>query len=226
MSSTKPSKGKGQSKSNKKTNRISNTSKLSKSKWKHALPSNPFILGLIAGGLVIWLGVMTYYFLPISRTDIVYEDIAFETKYIDDNTIELRQQQVRQEGEKGTKEVEFKVKRTLAGREIGKERTKERIVKAPTNKTIAKGTKKFQFMWCSNGAYRYYSNEEFKNPNTGFTHQSPDFCSQNGQGQMTGLADTAPPRPATTNVYQRSSPTTTRCYDTGIYTSSFSCYSY
>ncbi len=47
-------------------------------------------------------------------------------------------------------------------------------------------------MHCSNGTYRYYTDEQFKDSNTGFTSRSSDFCAENSQGTKTTLADNPP----------------------------------
>ncbi len=59
-------------------------------------------------------------------------------------------------------------------------------------KEANKKTKRWQYMYCSNGSYRYYTDEQFKNPQTGFTKNSKDYCASNGQGKMTKLADKPP----------------------------------
>lgn len=46
-------------------------------------------------------------------------------------------------------------------------------------------------MLCSDGSSRYYTDEQFKEPNTGFTSKSEDYCKANGQGEMVKLADTS-----------------------------------
>jgi hypothetical protein len=171
---------------------------------------------LIIVGVVLVIGI-AYFNAPLPKTVVSNSNIPFETKTVNDNSIELGEEQIRQEGENGIKEVEYSVKRTLSGKELSRHMRLERIIKAPTTKTVALGTKKFQFMWCSNGTYRYFNNEEFKNPRTGFTHKSPDSCAQNGQGHMTSIADSAPaPAPSTsysrsyTPSYRSYSPTTCR----------------
>lgn len=167
-------------------------------------------------------GILLYLFYPFSHTEIGNSDIDYETSYTDDPTIELGDEQIRTNGELGLKETEITVKRTLSGNEISREITSERIIKAPVNKHVVKGTKRYQFMWCSNGSYRYFTSDEFKKPGAGFTKKSPDHCSKNGQGNMTKLSDSAPPQPQAT---YSPAPTVTRCFDSGLYSSSFTCYS-
>lgn len=76
----------------------------------------------------------------------------------------------------------------------------------PTQNTISpvinNEERRYQYMYCSNGTYRYYTDEEFNKQNTGFTESGPDYCAQNGQGKKVQLAD-VPPAAKQTN-----SPTT------------------
>ena len=74
------------------------------------------------------------------------------------------------------------------------------VVKQPVTQLIAQGTMKYQYMWCSNGSYRYYTNTQFKNPTIGFTHASPDDCAKNNEGKETQLANTPPSTQPTASV--------------------------
>ena len=46
-------------------------------------------------------------------------------------------------------------------------------------------------MLCSDGSSRYYTDEQFKDPSTGFTSKSEDYCKKNGQGEKLQLSDTS-----------------------------------
>lgn len=157
-----------------------------------------------------------YDYYPINATETENNVLYYQTSYIEDGTTELGQELVKQNGENGTMETIYITTRTLSGKQLSRSKSSESIIKAPVDKVIAKGTKKFQFMWCSNGTYRYYENEQFKSPNVGFTHQSPDECSKSGNGHMTSLADAAPVQQQTTTNY----PSYTRSY-TPSYTPSY-----
>ncbi len=188
---------------------------------KSFMPSRWFEWASLGLFIFVLLITIIYYNLPFTRTETHDSDIPFKIENIQDSSLELGQQQKRQSGENGTKETITQIRHTLSGRKISETLVTERVVKSPVSQINAQGTKRYQYMWCSNGTYRYYTNDEFKNPQTGFTHQSRDYCSQNGAGHMTGLADTAPtPAPSTR------APTFTHCYDTGFYSSSINCYSY
>lgn len=197
-------------------------SRKSKRRFRRFLPTRPREIVAIAVTITIATGILFYFRYPMNRREVTNSDIPFSTENVDDSNIELGQQQTRTNGENGVKETTYTVRRTLAGKEVSRTVASEKTIKYATPKTVANGTKKYQFMWCSNGAYRYYTNDEFKNKYTGFTHQSPDYCAQNNEGHMTSLSDSAP----ATQSPQYRAPTTTHCYDTGLYSSSFSCYSY
>lgn len=64
------------------------------------------------------------------------------------------------------------------------------VIKAPVNKKVVNGTKKYQYMICSDGSSRYYTDEQFKDSQTGFTSKSKDYCEENNQGYKMGLSDT------------------------------------
>ena len=49
-------------------------------------------------------------------------------------------------------------------------------------------------MWCSDGSYIYYTDEQFKNKMTGFTSVSPDKCAEGGSGTKKQLSDVEPGR--------------------------------
>lgn len=70
-----------------------------------------------------------------------------------------------------------------------------KTLKQPVNEIISQGTTKYQYMWCSNGTYRYYTSAQFQNATIGFTHTSPDYCAENNQGKETELSD-EPPTPS------------------------------
>lgn len=200
-------------------------------KGKQKQPSTPWLkllfpskwlkMEIIAVLVLMIAASLVYYYLPFTRMEVDDAALPYHISFIQDSSLELGQQQTRQNGINGTRETVTKVRHTLSGRILSRAVASQTTTKEPVDKTIAKGTKKYQYMWCSNGTYRYYTNEQFQNPNTGFTHQSTDYCAQTGNGIMSGLADT-PPNP----VYRQSSPTFTHCYDTGVYYTSIDCYSY
>jgi hypothetical protein len=101
-----------------------------------------------------------------------------------------------QNGSDGKKFTDFKVKQNLfqyifLKNSFTKTELKSGVSKEPTKKIVLNGTRKWQYMMCSNGSYRYFTDEQFKSKVTGFTNSSPDFCAQNNQGTKIGLADTS-----------------------------------
>ena len=44
-------------------------------------------------------------------------------------------------------------------------------------------------MICSDGSYRYYNDEQFKDPTVGFTSKNDDPCAESKHGTKTKLAD-------------------------------------
>ena len=141
-------------------------------------------------------GIAIYALLrQLTRTETIdeLELTPFSTEYIDDDSMELGSQTVEQAGKKGERKLYYKVTKTLIGDEQ-REKTYldyEDTVR-PVNEIIRRGTRKWQYMWCSDGGYRYFTDEQFSDPNTGFTHSSEDFCAKEGHGTMTQLADYPP----------------------------------
>src|SRR5690606_26075112 len=68
----------------------------------------------------------------------------------------------------------------------------DEITTTAQEEVIARGTKKYQYMICSDGTYRYFTDAEFKNENTGFTSKSEDHCSKNNNGFKLRLSETKP----------------------------------
>ena len=108
--------------------------------------------------------------------------------------LELGDSKVLQEGRDGKKIVNVKSLQSIWGRLFGlqplqqKEETST-ITKKPVNKTVVNGTRKYQYMLCSDGSHRYYTDEQFKDPKIGFTSKSEDYCKENNQGMKLRLAD-------------------------------------
>jgi|GEM_PF-3540275 len=150
------------------------------------------------------------------------EELAYETTTTTDASLELGQQEKRQTGKPGSVVVR---RNLLFAFETSSTRTE------PVDEVIAKGSRRYQYMYCSNGSYRYYTAEQFKNPLVGFTHQSEDFCSKSGQGKQTALADTPPPEKVVQQVptyypsYRSPSSYTTTC-NAYSFTNSITCHTY
>lgn len=150
-----------------------------------------FSLPLVAA--VMGLGA-----LPIfSSSEQSSESVPYPTQNTKDSTLELNITKQKQAGVDGKNTVTYKVSKSLFnvlfGGQTNRTFVSSKEVKSPVPKIIASGTKKYQYMYCSNGSYRYYTDAQFKNPSVGFTHKSPDNCAQNHEGTETQLAN-APPQ--------------------------------
>ena len=73
-------------------------------------------------------------------TETKKELVAYETKTIEDSTIEYGQSEVRTEGSYGEKTYTYDVT-YKNGEEVSRKKVKEEIAKQPTDRIIAKGTK-------------------------------------------------------------------------------------
>lgn len=144
------------------------------------------------------------------------EAVKYNSTSITDSNLELGQSEVRQAGKDGEKEVRHNL---IFGIPLSTE-TKE-----PIDEIVANGSRKYQYMYCSNGTYRYFTAEQFKDPNVGFTHQSPDACAQNGAGTQTTIADVPPAEKIIQQVPTYRSPTYTTCTES-YFSGSFTCRSY
>jgi hypothetical protein len=124
------------------------------------------------------------------------ESVPYATQNIKDPSLELKQTKQKQAGVSGKKIITYKVSKSLFniifGGQTNQTFVSSREVNPPVPKIVASGTLRYQYMYCSNGSYRYYTDTQFKNPDIGFTHKSPDSCAQNHDGTETQLANAAP----------------------------------
>jgi hypothetical protein len=174
----------------------------------------------ISASIVILLLVL--FFLPLFSGTIVKSfPIAYTTTKVQDPSIELGDTQTKQSGADGIKKITYAEPKSLyniffGGGIMSKLKVKtSTITKQPVQEVISSGTLKYQYMYCSNGMYRYYTNAQFKSPDIGFTHKSPDYCAQNNQGTETQLAD-VPPKATTPINIPVSSFTVPNCTTTSI----------
>lgn len=73
--------------------------------------------------------------------EVATEDIEYEVVTEEDNSLEVNTSEVRQAGEKGEKEITFKVIKK-DGEEVSREVIKSTVIKEPINEVIAEGTKR------------------------------------------------------------------------------------
>ncbi len=132
--------------------------------------------------------------IPFPYTFAKSTTIPFTT--VDKNiaSLELGDSKVLQEGREGRKTVKVKSLQSIWGRLLGWQPTQQKdvsstITEKPVDKTIANGTRKYQYMLCTDGHYRYFTDEQFKDNQTGFTSKSEDSCKENNQGVKLKLAD-------------------------------------
>lgn len=154
-------------------------------------------------GVFVVLALLILSFIPmLSGTVVQFAPVAFTTHTVQDPNIELGNTQTEQAGTNGTQKVTYSEPKSVFNAIFGggeEDKLIERtitVTKQPVQEIIDSGTLKYQYMYCSNGNYRYYTDTQFKNPTTGFTHKSPDYCAQNHEGTETQLADTPPKQAA------------------------------
>lgn len=119
--------------------------------------------------------------------------------------LELGDSKVVREGQEGSKIVTASSLQSLWGRLFGWQPIQQKdvateVTKKPVNKVIDNGTMKYQYMLCSNGRFRYYTDEQFKDENTGFTSKSKDACKENNQGHKVSLSNSNPSNSGTPSV--------------------------
>lgn len=140
------------------------------------------------------IGLIVSLFIPISYSKNEKVVTNYKTTYKSEDAIELGTQDTFSEGKNGIKYVDYKYNLTLFEFIFQRDKAKKTELSSRTeteveDKIVLKGTRKWQYMMCSNGTYRYYTDEEFKQPDVGFTSKSPDYCAENKQGNKLNLAD-------------------------------------
>lgn len=135
-------------------------------------------------------------FIPLTRTETSRVAVSYETQYEKTNGLELGQSKTVVEGVEGMKEETYEKGRSIIGVILGWapkiKLVNSKMVSEPVDKVVEQGTRRWQYMICSNGGYRYFTDEQMKDKNTGFTSSSEDFCAKNNQGAKVRIADTPP----------------------------------
>jgi hypothetical protein len=169
---------------------------------------------LIIGSALILLVVVGLSFIPLKHTGFKNVSLDYVSQNTSDSTIELGNTKISQQGVKGSGVEKYTYKKSFVeyifGARVPETQVALHTVKQPVNEVIANGTLRYQYMYCSNGSYRSYTDEQMKDPSTGMTHKSPDYCAQNNEGTETQLAN-MPPGSKTTNTSS-----TTACTQTTI----------
>lgn len=143
----------------------------------------------------------------ITKTETVEseEPIYFNTEYEDDNSLELGTEEVKQAGENGLKKVYTEErKKLITGTVLDSDIAKVETIKEPVKEIIKRGTRRWQYMICSDGGWMFYNDEQFKDKNIGFTHASEDVCAKNGKGTAVALADSPSSSSPTVSSYSGS----------------------
>ena len=156
--------------------------------------------------------------MAIFGTYTLTEAVKYEESVVSDGSLEIDQSEVRQKGRDGEKRVVYNL---VFGFPISTS------VTDPTDEIIAKGTTRYQYMYCSDGSSRYFTSEQMKDSTVGFTHRSEDYCASNNQGTQAALANVPQPETQTRYVPTYTTPrsTITNCHSSYSGTS-FSCYSF
>lgn len=171
--------------------------------------------GVIRSALAVIVLIAIVGAIPFPYAFAKSATVSFSTDTKENAGLELGDSKVLQEGRDGSKIVNVESLQSMWGRLFGlqplqqKEKTST-ITKTPINKSVANGTKKYQYMLCSDGSYRYYTDERFKDPQTGFTSKSEDGCKKNAQGEMIRLSDTASGSESATSTSGKSPTVTVR----------------
>lgn len=152
--------------------------------------------GVIRMVLVVIVVVAIAGAIPLPYTSAKSDVVAFATESKESDDLELGNSKILQEGREGSKTVTMSSLQSLWGRLFGwqpiqQKEVTSRVTEKPANKVVANGTRKYQYMLCSDGSYRYYTDEQFKDADTGFTSKSDDYCKENNQGVKLKLADSS-----------------------------------
>lgn len=150
--------------------------------------------GIIKVSIAVVVLVVVVGAIPFPHAFAKSVAVDFVTENQKSAGLELGDSKVLQEGRNGAKVVNIESFQSIWGKLLGLEpiqqkEVSEKVVDKPAFKIVANGTKKYQYMMCSDGRYRYFTDEQFKDPNTGFTSKSEDNCKANNQGTKVKLAD-------------------------------------
>ena len=165
-----------------------------------------------AARIAVWmvLVIATAGAIPFPHTFSKSVAVPFTTENKNDAELELGDSKVIQEGRNGSKNLEVKSLQSIWARlfdlqPIQQKEKSSKITKKPVNKVVANGTRKYQYMLCSDGSYRHYTDEQFKDADVGFTSKDQDYCAENNQGDKLSLTNT---NPADGTLDSNNSPTT------------------
>lgn len=151
---------------------------------------------VIAITAVSLIGVIALLTLPIfPYTFSVSEKVNYNQTTIDTSSLEMGQSRFEAVGKAGERVTAHNTKRSIwnvifGGHSNGTDSSNE-ITKQPIQEVQLIGTRKYQYMLCSDGGYMYYTDEQFINKSVGYTSASADSCKDNGKGSKVSLADSS-----------------------------------
>ena len=148
-----------------------------------------FVEGFVLCGFLLVL------FVPFQHS--YTEESMIPVKTIKNKTsdMELGTVKVQQNGAEGVKTTTYKTNESLfdlvfRNSIVKKYDIVDVVSTQPQDNVMSVGTRRYQYMICSSGGYRYFTDEQFKDETVGFTSKSEDYCAKNNEGVKTKLADT------------------------------------
>ncbi len=203
-------KKKAKAKSNKNSkNKSKNTKQRTSFKdWFKSHKKRILLTSYYSGAAIVIASSIYVIMSNLTKTEDVTRDepISFITEYVDTDELELGTEEVEREGEDGVKKVTYREKSyLLSGKVIDSFQMDFETTKEPVSKLVKRGTRRWQYMICSDGGWMFYSDEQFKDKNVGFTHASEDACAKDGKGTAVALADSPSSSSPTVSSYSGSS---------------------
>jgi hypothetical protein len=151
------------------------------------------LLGSVLAAILVIVGLSI---IPFNHTGTKTVSLDYVSQSTSDPTIELGNTKISQQGVNGSGVEKYTYKKSfieyLLGSKVTETQVSLRTVRQPIDQVIANGTLRYQYMYCSNGSYRSYTDAQMKDPTFGLTHKSPDYCAANNEGTETQLANTPP----------------------------------
>lgn len=137
-------------------------------------------------------------FFPFQTTSEIREEIPYTTEIVKSDYLDMGDTEIRSEGRVGIQKVKISssanmLTRILSSDSITHHRVSEKVITHSVDKIIRKGTRRYQYMACSDGGYMYYTDAQFTTSSTiGYTSRSVDACLDNGAGYKLYLSNSKP----------------------------------
>lgn len=171
--------------------------------------------GMIFVAFVLILGALLF---PYSTEQSTSHSVQFKIENKNSEELELGESKTLSEGSNGsytvmtvsTGSILARVMDHLFGVGIVQEKEVSRTTtKEAQDKVVLVGKRRYQYMYCSDSSYRYYTDEQLKDESVGFTSKSEDYCKKNNQGVKVQLANAPPSKNTANNATYNSQPTYT-----------------